>query len=86
MFDFAEPLLAGGHGSPEFTQKAMNLAMLFWNLAVLSDVARQQMIEKFTATRTPDDAAEFRAIAGQMVERHRLMFPEHHQRDAKRGP
>jgi hypothetical protein len=78
LVDFAAPFLRGNIGSPEATKEALSLGVLFWNLALLPDAHRERALDEMLDGKTEDEREEFRSIAGQMVERHRLMFPEQH--------
>jgi SEC-C motif len=79
--NFAKPLLDAAQDEASL-QNAMNLAMLFWNLAVCRDEAtRAAMLDdavkgKFKST---DEAREFRVLAADMLDRHRQLFPEMHR-------
>jgi hypothetical protein len=75
---YAQPLIDQAHGSPENVEKALNLAMLFWNLAILPDGEHDGFLADMkTAFKMSDE--EFRAFRRDMVDpmirRHREMFP-----------
>ena len=56
-----------------------NLGMVFWNLALAKDDRREELLARL-ANKLPDDQAlEFRALASDMVNRHRAMFPTMHR-------
>ena len=80
MADFARPLLdAAGDGHSDLN-KALSLGMIFWNLAVCRDQAREQLLVEVTSSmKTDDDRAEFRLLAATMIERHEQMFPDMHR-------
>jgi hypothetical protein len=80
MMRFVQPLLEGCNDSAQM-EKAFNLGMVFWNLALAEDDRREEMIARL-ANKLPDDQAalEFRALADDMVNRHRAMFPTMHRR------
>jgi len=79
MKRFVQPLLDGCDDAAE-RQKSINLGMLFWNLALAEDDERERLLESMLS-KLPDDrdAVEFRALADDMVKRHRAMFPGMHQ-------
>lgn len=56
--------------------------MVFWNLALCEGDQRETMLADLARTlaKTEDDAAEFRSLALNMVERHRMMFPGLHRK------
>jgi hypothetical protein len=78
---FAEPLLAAAGNDYHCTQRALTLAMAFWNLALVDGDEHDEMLAGLVDTIAGDEAraTEFRAIAADMVARHREMFPELHR-------
>jgi hypothetical protein len=78
---FAEPLLAAAGNDDDRTQHALTLAMAFWNLALLDGEPHDEMLASLVEAIADDEprATEFRAIAADMVARHREMFPELHR-------
>jgi hypothetical protein len=78
---FAAPLLEAAGNNDERTQHAMTLAMAFWNLALLAPDRRAEMLADLVGTIAADerDANDLRAMAADMVVRHREMFPEMHR-------
>jgi len=82
MADFAAPLLDASDGSAEQVQRALDMAMAFWNLAIIEDDAQRTRVLSDIATKlfdTEDERARFRSLAAEMIERHRTMFPEMHE-------
>jgi hypothetical protein len=81
VMQFAEPLLTAAGNDYHRAQRALTLAMAFWNLALLDgdehDEMRASLVDKI-ADGEPY-TTEFRAIAADMVARHRKMFPELHR-------
>lgn len=79
MMRFVQPLLEGCTNGAE-RGKALNLGMVFWNLALSEDDQREAMLARLVS-KLPDDRAalEFRALASDMVKRHRAMFPVMHR-------
>jgi uncharacterized protein YchJ len=77
---FAEPLVAAAGGAPDHVERAMTLAMMFWNLALLRGERQEQAIADMAAriTKDPEHEREVREMAAEMIERHRAMFPELH--------
>jgi hypothetical protein len=81
MMDFAQPLIDESDGSTEGLNKALSLAMVFWNLAVTPEEDRETA---FTGALLKDADAEvrttFQEMAKVMIARHEAMFPELHGR------
>jgi hypothetical protein len=77
---FAEPLLEAAGDDDERMQRALTLATAFWNLALLAPEQQKEMLVGLVDKVATDAraATEFRAIAADMVARHRDMFPELH--------
>ena len=80
MMRFAEPLLRAAGGDQGRMDHAFTLAMAFWNLALCQSEQYDEMLAQLTDTVARDEhqASAFHAMAADMVERHRLMFPELH--------
>jgi hypothetical protein len=78
---FAEPLLAAAGSDYDRTQRALTLAMALWNLALLDGDEHDEMLASLVDKIADGEphATEFRAIAADMVARHREMFPELHR-------
>jgi hypothetical protein len=82
--DYAKPIIDATDGSFEAIQKALNIAMLFWNLSVLRDDGkREEALSEMVARIGEADRAEFEETARMMIERHRTMFPEMHAGDSR---
>ena len=79
LMRFALPLLEGVDESGR-ADRALELAMIFWNLAILDDKHREEAMAAMVKTmaQSPETAAEFQALAEKMIERHRQMFPALH--------
>lgn len=80
--DFAQPLLDAARGETDKLQRAFSLGAMFWNLAITKDEKlRDEMLDDLVrrTQKTEEDAREFRALAAEMLERHRQMFPEMHR-------
>jgi hypothetical protein len=79
---FVEPLLKAAGGDPAGVERALTLGAAFWNLALCEGDQREAMLADLARTiaKTEDDAAEFRSLALNMVERHRMMFPALHRK------
>jgi hypothetical protein len=83
MADFCQPLIDASSGDLDGLNKAMSLGMVFWNLAVLDDEeARKEMLDDLVEKLTvpEEEKEEFRRLTRDMIERHRRMFPEMHNR------
>jgi hypothetical protein len=79
LMRFSQPLIEAADGEPEKIEKAMTLGMVFWNLAIANGGGEELLTVTLRhIARTEEEAAEFRALAASMVERHREMFPELH--------
>jgi hypothetical protein len=76
MVDYAQPLLDSTDGSPEETQRMLNLAMTFWNAALMDADARDATLGELAHKYEGDLREEFWNTARMMIERHRAMFPE----------
>ncbi len=82
---FSQPLIEAAEGDLEKIERAMTLGMVFWNIAVAEEGGEEMLaIALEHITKTEEDAAEFRALAASMVERHVQMFPELHAERRKR--
>lgn len=82
MVDFAQPLIDATDGSAKQTRRALDMAMAFWNLAIIKDDAERGRALDGIVTNAFDSDEEreaFRSLANDMVERHRLMFSEMHE-------
>ena len=79
MADYAQPIIVATDGSFDAVQSALNLGMLFWNLAITRDEEERQDALVDMALRLDEaDRPEFVRTARMMIERHRAMFPEMH--------
>jgi len=79
MMRFVQPLL-GGYNDDIQLEKALNLGTVFWNLALGEDGQREELIAQMVSKLSNErDALEFRALANDMVKRHKAMFPAMHQ-------
>jgi SEC-C motif len=80
MAEYAKPIIDVTNGSAESIREAIDIAKIFWNLAVLRDDAmregalREALVQIDEASR-----ADFEETARMMLERHRAMFPEMHE-------
>ena len=78
MTSYAQPLLDETDGSPEQMQKALSIAMMCWNLALLSGTEQEDMLAEMQTTLEMDEAefAGFRdSVIEPMILRHHEMFP-----------
>jgi hypothetical protein len=76
---FSQPLIEAAGGDLERIERAMTLGMVFWNIAIAKESGEETLaIALKHITKTEEDAAEFRALAADMVARHVEMFPELH--------
>lgn len=80
---YAQPLLERTHGSPEDMQKSLDITMICYNLALLPDAAREEVLAKFRSDTgmSEQQFVEFRnGLIEPMIRRHELMFPHLHNR------
>ncbi len=82
MMRFIEPLLEAAGDDKAKMDHALSLGMAVWNLALCKDEPRRE--EMMTGlvkviAKDDEDAAKFRAIAADMIERHEAMFPALHR-------
>jgi hypothetical protein len=80
MVDYAQPLLDSTDGSLEETQRVLDLAMIFWNAALMDADARDATLGELAGKYEGDLRDEFWNMARMMIERHRAMFPEMRRR------
>lgn len=85
---FAEPLLQRAGDDQESKQKALTLALVFWNMAIFpDDGAREELMESLVRPdgpfKTEEDRQYIRAMAERMIERHQQMFPGLHPAHAR---
>jgi hypothetical protein len=75
MMRFIQPLLGGCDDDAQL-DKALNLGMVFWNLALAEGDQREELLARMLSTLPSErDAVEFRTVASNMVKRHQAMFP-----------
>src|SRR5262245_39678754 len=80
---YAQPLLDQTDGSQEQLNKALMIGQLCYNLALLPDDARDNMLDEVQTSLKMDDAdlGEFRrSVLVPMIRRHEEMFPWMHRR------
>ena len=79
MADYAQPIIDATDGSFDAVQSALNMGILFWNLATTRDEEERQDALVDMALRLDEaDRPEFVRTARMMIERHRAMFPGMH--------
>jgi hypothetical protein len=78
LMRFIQPLLAGYDDDSQL-ERALQLGMMFWTLALVEEDEREELLAQ-TLSKLPNvpDAVEFRALAHDMVKRHKAMFPAMH--------
>lgn len=80
---YAQPLLKDTDGSQEEMQKALDIAMLVYNLALLPNDKREEVLGKMRSDSGMSDQefAEYqRELIDPMIRRHEKMFPHLHKR------
>ena len=80
---YAQPLLDQTDGSEEQLNKAFTISQLCYNLALMPEDSRDQMLSEMRLSLQMDDE-EFddfrRSIVLPMIRRHQEMFPQMHRR------
>ena len=78
---YAQPLLDGTDGSIEQMNRALALAQICWNLALMLEEARNEALQEMRPTLKME-AEEFeafrRTVVVPMIRRHEEMFPRLH--------
>jgi uncharacterized protein YecA (UPF0149 family) len=80
---YAQPLIDQTDGSVDKMNRAMTVAQMCWNLALLPDERQDAAIDKLKPAlpMTDGEFAEFRQhVVLPMIQRHREMFPGMHVR------
>lgn len=80
---YAQPLIDESDGSMEGMNRAMTIAQMCWNFALMPEDQRNAAIEEIkpTLNMTDEAFAEFRRhVILPMIRRHREMFPGLHAR------
>jgi len=82
IMTYAQPLLDELGGSPEGMQKALAMAQVCWNLAILPEDEREELLAELR-TSFPMNDSEFedfrKAVILPMIRRHHEMFPHMRQ-------
>ena len=80
---YAQPLFEQSGGDPTDMERAMLLAQLCWNLALLPEGQQDAAIDELRPSleMADEEFADFRQqVVVPMIQRHREMFPELHKR------
>ena len=89
LMAYAQPLLDATDGSSEQMQRAMSIAQVCWNIAVLPEEGQRDALEHILPALniSEDKLEDFCAkLLLPMIARHREMFPElHHMRSENVG-
>ena len=83
---YAQPLLDPTDGSLDNMSRAMTVAQVCWNLALVPEERRDAAIEELKPglQMTDEEFAEFRQhVILPMIQRHREMFPGMHGRSTQ---
>ena len=78
---YAQPLIDQSDGTIDGLNHAMAIAQVCWNLAILPEDQREEVINSLKPSLNMSDGefAELRELAiAPMLRRHRAMFPEMH--------
>jgi uncharacterized protein YecA (UPF0149 family) len=84
---YAQPLLEETDGSIGSMNRAMSIAQICWNLALLPEDKREAALDdmKPTLKMTDEEYADFRQnLILPMIHRHHKMFPGLHNRSKPR--
>jgi hypothetical protein len=79
---YAQPMIDATDGSEEQLNHAMTMSQLFWNLALLPQDKRDQLLLEMQPTLKMNDEefGDFRwNIVEPMIRRHEEMFPQLHR-------
>jgi len=84
MMRFAEPLLKEAGDNPASQEKALTLAGVFWNMAIVDDGDyRAEFLSVLMGPEGPctteEDRQYLREMAERMILRHKEMFPGLHR-------
>jgi uncharacterized protein YecA (UPF0149 family) len=86
MVEYAQPLIDETDGSSEQVQNAMSIAMMCWNLALVSKEKQEEMIAEMRTTLKMDEEefASFRlSVIDPMISRHHEMYPNMSRQDSQ---
>jgi hypothetical protein len=86
---YAQPLLDSASASPEGADKALAISQLCWNLALLPEEDRGDVLAKVKSTLSfgDDEFVAFRNdVIDPMIRRHLEMFPRMHQPSGTQVP
>jgi hypothetical protein len=75
---FARPLVDRTDGSPKQVQRALRIAMLCWNMALMPAAEQDEFLEDVGGTLRMGEeefSAFRRDVIDPMIRRHREMFP-----------
>lgn len=78
ILEYAQPLLDEADGSHEQMQSALTIAQMCWNLALLPESEREEMLVAMRPALNMGETefADFRSsVIAPMIARHREMFP-----------
>lgn len=79
---YAQPLINLTDGSMEQMNKALAISQVCWNLAIVSEVEREQLISQMPPTlhMEGEEFDDFRrSVIDPMIRRHHEMFPLMHR-------
>ena len=82
---YAQPLIDQTDGSIEQVNKALTISQICWNMSLLPEDKRDQMLSEMRPSLQMDEDQfdEFRrSIIDPMIRRHQEMFPLMHRRDS----
>jgi hypothetical protein len=82
---YTQPLIDATDGSPEQLRRAVTLGQICWNLALLPQDKRDDLLAELQPSLgvSEEEFQGFRqSLVGPMIRRHKEMFPLMHQRGA----
>jgi hypothetical protein len=76
---FSQPLIEAARGEADKIERAMTLGMIFWNMAMAGEDAEAMLTGPLEdLVPAGEDKADLLALAANMIERHKQMFPTLH--------
>ena len=86
MMEYAQPLMDDTDGSVEGLNKALSIAQICWNMAIMSEEEREESFSSMRSdiTMNDDEFLDFRDnVIAPMILRHQEMFPNMPRQAAK---
>ena len=86
MLKYAQPLIEATDGSQEEMQRALSVAQMCWNIALLPEPEQEEMLVEIRSMlgMGEDEFTKFReSVIGPMILRHQDMFPNLSRKDSR---